>query len=169
MKNRIKDFYRILSVIVCGLMLLSALVACGDDDEPDSSGNQDQGIVDASDLVREWTLVKNIVYYSEVNSTKPDQTIDYSGTSSPKYRFFKVSLIDDNTLSWQEKSATGSSIGSAVAYTLNGDNLIDNKGNIAGKVEGFDISHSWNNLRIKWLANTDMNTFGAPCMSFYMK
>ncbi|MBD5176879.1 MAG: hypothetical protein HDT05_05645 [Bacteroidales bacterium] len=168
MMNRIKELSRVLSVMLCALLLSLTMVACGDDDD-EPAGTDASDIVSPSELAREWTLVKNVVFYSEVDAAKSDETIDYSATSSPRYRFYEVTLIDDSILSWQEKSASGSSVGKPVEYTLDGDSLIDSKGNVSGKVEGYDLSHSWNNLRITWFANTSMNTFGAPCMSYYMK
>lgn len=165
--NRIKELSRVLSIVLCAIILSLTMVACGDDDEPD--GASGSGIVTPAELAREWTLVKNVVFYSEVDASKSDQTIDYSASSSPRYRFYEVTLIDDSILSWKEKSASGSKVGSPVEYTLDGDNLIDSNGRICGKVEGYNLSHSWNNLRITWFADTSMNTFGAPCMSYYMK
>lgn len=148
-------------------LLTGAMVSCSDkNDEP--KGPEDQVKVSPSDLAHEWTLVKNIVFHSEADSSEEDETIDYSGNSYPRYRFYEVNVIDDSILSWQEKNANGISIGNPMEFTLDGDNLIDSEGNISGKVERYDASHTWDNLRIKWYPNTPMNNYGVACMSYYM-
>lgn len=143
-------------------------VSCNNDDPNDSDG-QETSLVTIDDLARNWTLVKDNVKYSEVDASKSDKIIDYSATSSPRYRFFLVEATSESTMTWQEQTASGSSVGKSITLTLNGNNLVDEKGNIAGVVEDYNPAHSWNNLRILWKPNSSMNSYGAPCVSSYMK
>lgn len=167
-KNNISLIFITVFVSVIFPLVISS---CGDDksDEPDGSGNQGNGLVSFEDLARGWTLVKDIVLYSEENPSKSNVVIDYSGNTSPLYRFYDVKKVDESKVSWQEKSSNGSPIGFPVVFTLIDDDLLDSNGNVSGHIEGYNLSHSWNNLSIKWSANSPLNEYGVTCISTYMK
>jgi len=160
--------------VICAVMVLAlsmSISSCGDD-EPENEGNGDTpqaGIVTESELAGEWTLVKDNVLYSQVNSQKGDETISYSGNSAPRYQFYNVSVTEDGIISMVEVSATGSVIGTPVEYTLEGNDLVTVKEKkIAGTIENYNPSHSWDNLRIKWNKDYSPIDFGAPVISTYM-
>lgn len=159
--------------VFCTMMVLAvtmSITSC-DSDEPDNGGddNTSTGIVTESELVGTWTLVMDNVLYSEVNSQKTDETITYSGNSSPSYKFYKVTVSDENILSVTEVSVSGSKIEDSVEYTLKGNDLIiAQSDNVAGTIENYNPDHSWNNLRIKWNTDYAPIKYGAPVISTYM-
>lgn len=158
--------------VLCAVMALfmTVCVASCDNDEPgDGGGDQSvAGIVTADELAGEWTLVQNKVLYSEVNPSKQDEVISYSANSTPRYRFYKVSVTDEDVISIVEVSASGSVVGTAMQLEMEGDNLIASDGNVAGTVTHYNKSHSWENLKIKWNKDYSPMPFNAPVISTYM-
>ncbi len=161
----------IYSILCACMALLSMSFASCVSDEPDSGKDNEpvQGIVTANELVWVWTLVKNNVLYSQVDPGKSDEVISYSGNASPRYRFYNVTISEDGILTMVEESVSGSAIGASIQLTLNGNDLIAADGKVAGTIEHYDVSHSWDNLRIKWNAEYSPIRFGAPVVSTYMR
>lgn len=158
--------------ILCACMaLLSTSFASCVSDEPDSGKDNEsaQGIVTANELVWVWTLVRNNVLYSQVDPGKSDEVISYSGNTSPRYRFYNVTISEDGVLTMVEESVSGSIVSAPIHLTLNGNDLIATDGKVAGTIEHYDASHSWDNLRIKWNAEYSPIRFGAPVVSTYMR
>lgn len=156
------------------LMLGAGMSACGSDksDEPEEgdepSGPAEPVLMTAGEMAGSWTLVKDLVLYSETDSSKEDETVDYSGNSYPKYKFYEVSVSEEEVVNWQEVSVSGYPISDPLTFTLDGNNLVDEEGNRIGKVTGYNLNHSWDNLSISWLPgySTVANT---PVISTYMK
>lgn len=176
----LKKENKIMLASLCKTTFIALMVAfasltvtsCGSDDEPNNEeGDKPQTtLVTESDLVGEWTLVKNNVLYSESDPKKGDEVIDYSGNSYPRYRYYKISVSEDNTITMAEITASGYSTGDPVKYTLKGNNLVTVEGNHnAGAIENFDPNHSWDNLRIRWNKDHSPIDFGVPVISTYMK
>lgn len=148
-----------------------ALISC-EKEEPKDDGNEDDSqssIVTASDLAGKWTLVTDNVLYSKENSKKEDETIHYKGGSAPYYKLYNVSVSEEGVISMVEVSTSGSAIGSAKAFLLDGTDLVTVNGNkTAGVIVNYDPSHSWDNLRIEWNKDYSPTNFGAPVISTYM-
>lgn len=158
----------LLSTFMLVLMAIS-FVSC-DNDEPENNddNNPTVGIVTANQLAGKWTLVKDEVLYSQVNSSKMDEVITYSGNSSPKYHFYNVSVSEEDIISIVEVSETGSVIGSPKKFSLEGNDLKTTDGVVAGTITRYNKSHSWDNLRIEWNKDFSPITFNAPVISTYM-
>lgn len=161
-----------LHSVFCALMVLAismSFASCDSDDPENGGDNSSTGIVTDAELVGTWTLVKDNVLYSEVDPRESDEVISYSGNSSPRYKYYEVSLSEDGILSVTEVSASGSTVGDTVDYVLKGNNLITVEGNnVAGTIEHYDSKHAWDNLRIRWNADYSPVKFGAPVISTYM-
>lgn len=161
-------------LLSAALMLGAGLSACGSDksDEPgegdEPSGPAEPVLMTAGEMAGSWTLVKDLVLYSETDSSKEDETVDYSGNSYPKYKFYEVSVSEEEVVNWQEVSVSGYPISDPLTFTLDGNNLVEEEGNRIGKVTGYNLNHSWDNLSISWLPgySTVANT---PVISTYMK
>ncbi len=151
------------------VLLALCFVSC-DNDEPENNGdnNPTVGIVTADELAGEWTLVKDNVLYSKVNSLKQDEIITYSGNTSPKYHFYNVSVSEDDIISIEEVSITGSAIGNTKTFRLEGNDLKTMDGIVAGTITHYDKAHSWDNLRIEWNKDYSPVSFNAPVISTYM-
>ncbi len=95
--------------------------------------------------------------------------IDYSVVTAPYYRYYRVTVIDDNILYIQEKSASNSNIGLPLGYLMTANNLTTLDGEtIVGTIEKLDNKHSWNNIRIKWNKGYSPVFFDAPVVSTYL-
>lgn len=158
----------ITSVVL--VIIMAFCTASCDNDEPENNedNNPSIGLVTANELAGTWTLVKNNVLYSQVNSSKQDEVIDYSGNATPKYRFYNVTVSEDDTLTITEVSASGGVIGNPMQFVLSGNDLKTLDGEVAGTVSHYNKSHSWDNLRIEWNKDYSPISFDAPVISTYM-
>jgi hypothetical protein len=165
--GKLKRFHMLSAMMM--LMMIVPFVSCGSD-EPENSGNDapEASLVTASELVGEWTLVRDNVLYSSVDSSKDDEVISYSGQSYPRYRFYKVMVSDDDVITMTEVSASGSSMGTPMQFTLEGNNLKTMDGDTAGTITHYDPAHAYDNLRIEWNKDYSPISFNAPVISTYM-
>lgn len=160
----------LLSSFMAVIMAI-CFVSC-DKDEPENKDNKDDdkptvGMVTANELAGEWTLVKDNVLYSKVNSSKQDEVINYSGNTSPKYHFYNVTVSEDGIISMTEISVNGSTIGNTKKFQLEGNELKTLDGDVAGTITHYDKAHSWDNLRIEWNEDFSPISFNAPVISTY--
>lgn len=109
-----------------------------------------------------------MVLYSQTDPSKQDETINYSGNSAPRYRFYKVSVSDDEVISITETSVTGSTTGKTLEFNLDGNDLMTLDGQKAGTITNYNPDHSWDNLQIEWANGHSPISFNAPVISTYM-
>lgn len=154
--------------LVTVILMAFCFTSCGDD-EPESN-EEATSIVSANELAGKWTLVQNVVLYSQTDPSKQDETIDYSGNSAPRYRFYKVSVSDDEVISITEtSSATGSAIGKTLEFNLDGNDLMTLDGQKAGTITNYNPDpRAWDNLQIEWANGHSPLSFNAPVISTYM-
>lgn len=143
--------------------------SCGSDEPDDRDNKPTTGSVTAKQLVGDWTLVRDNILYSELDSQKSDVIQNYSGNSYPFYKYYRIKLIDDAITEWIEVSSTGTDLSFKTEMTLEKDNLIslDTK-EVVGTILHYDKDHTWDNLRIKWAPNSKFNSNDAPVISTYM-
>lgn len=174
-KTNFKPFANNLFQSISNAFIILAFVICVascDSDEPESTGIEEgnaPSLVTTEDIIGKWTLVKDNVYYSEINPEKEDEVITYRGNAAPYYHFYNVTSSDSGIITITEVSATGSTIGTIGRYTLDGNNLVIVETEaVAGTIEHYDTKHTWDNLRIKWNESYSPIQFGAPVTSTYM-
>lgn len=154
---------------VLSIIIAFCIVSCDKNEPTDNEGNAPAtGIVSANELAGKWTHVKNNVLYSQVDSSKKDEVIDYSGIASPKYRYYNVTVSEEGVIIITEVSTSGSAIGNPIELELSGNDLKTLDGQIAGTVVNYNKSHSWDNLRIEWKKDYSPISFNALVITTYM-
>lgn len=167
-KRRGQYISLLLSSFILVLMAISVVSCDNDEPENNDNNNPEVGIVSADKLAGKWTLVQDEVLYSKINASKKDEVITYSGNTSPKYHFYKVSVSEDDIILIEEVSVTGSLVGSPKTFHLEGNDLMTMDDIVAGTITHYNKAHSWDNLRIEWNKEYSPVTFDAPVISTYM-
>ncbi len=169
--NELKKF---ASWVLCAFAFVALIgtASCGSDgdDGPDDPTPSEKPIVNITQLSGEWTLVKNVVYWSKEDSGRDDEIIDYSGNTFPYYKYYTVTVDKEkDMMTWQEVSTNGSAISDKINLYLDGNKIYDEENDLVGKVIAYDPSHSWNNLQILWEDEEGPVYFNASSLSTYMK
>lgn len=158
-----------------GLFAIAAclcLSSCNNDDEPVEGDDIDYDnvpvvISNIKDLEGEWMLVREILYWSQVDPESEDKTYDYSGNEA-SYIYYKVSVdTESGKVTWQQVSATGTNMYDPKSYYMDGNKLLNAQGELAGQFVSYDLKHGWNNLQILWNTHEGPSGADAPVLSSY--
>ena len=168
-ENSVKRYVSNIIGVLMVVAVSMSLASCGDD-EPASgdSAIETPSLVNADQLAGTWMLVRDNVLYSEVNAQKTDEVINYKGNGAPYYHYYQVTVSDIGVITMVEVSVSGAVIGTPVSFTLDQNELVTVEGNeVAGTIELYNTSHSWDNLEIRWKEAHSPISFGAPVVSTY--